>query len=211
MTLEEMNRLLTVEYPRLGELAWIRSDDRRLWFPFVREEYGADGYERPIYNHIANPSTGLIEVRPVIDFEPLLPDFQGGETKPPLWVLSRRAELSQQAWFDSYKTLENYQGSRWIPVYTSAHDLVPLHLINEPTESETRQMITFLKSTAMPKPGELSYNWVRKQNKMAADVKAANKYAVKHSIGAMGRVLHEPGTKSGGASYPATSAAPAGN
>lgn len=201
MDIEQQNRLLSVEYPRIGPLAWIRSDDKRLFFPHLVE----NDNQTLVFDYVANPHTGLIEVRPVVELAPLLPRFQGGETDQPIWVLCHCQFLSEDAWKMVYGTVHNYQPKQWLPTYTSHHDVVPLHLTEEPTESRTWDMIHFLRSTTIPRPGEFSYEYKRAQDQKTRVRREENKYALKHTMGALGRLPHQSGTRSSGVSYPSTS------
>lgn len=198
MTIDEQNRLLTTEYQRLGPLAWIRSDDKRLSFPFVLE----DDNDNVVYDYYANPATGLIETRPVIDYFPLLPRFQGGETEDPIWVLCHMEYMDEHTWKSVYGTVWNYTPAQWLPTYTSSHDVIPLHLTETPTETKTWGMIHFLRSLHMPRPGEYSYEKRRRDELARRRRRDENKYALRHTMGAFGKHLNESGKRNMGVSFP---------
>lgn len=197
--IQELNRLLSSEYQRLGPLAWIRSDDPRLFHPFLVETED----QKPVYDSHTDETTGLVELTPQVDFAPLLPRFQGGETDPPIWVLCHQRFCSEAEWASVYHTKSNYTASQWVPTYTSYHDVVPIHLTETPNLTHTWGIIHFLRSLHIPSPGETTYNLLRKREQQERLIKQDNKYMYKHLLGAMGRVLHtKSGSKSSGVSYP---------
>lgn len=200
-TIEYLNRLMTTEYQRLGPLAWIRTDDKRLFMPCIEEEI-RDGMLQPVYENYQT-ATGLWIVKPVVKLQPLMPKFQGGETEPPIWCLCHQQHVDEDIWKHSFGSLEDYVPIQWVPTFTDKHQVIPLHLTSEPDEEDTWAMIHFLRSTSEPVKGQFSYEYKRAADRIAKKQWDANKYEVAHTVGALGRVVHEPGTKSSGVSYPA--------
>jgi hypothetical protein len=201
LTIDEQNRLMTTEYQKLGPLAWIRSDDRRLWMPMPLVE-DAGGEERPVRKAVLDPATGLYQAKTIFEILPMLPKFQGGSTEPPIWCACRQIPVDESEWIRQFGSTEAYSPTQWIPIFTNAHQVIPLHLVSEPTEQDAWDMIYFLRSTADLKPGELSYEYRKAEERLRRKSWQENKYLVKQALGAFGRVNYDPGKRNAGVSFP---------
>lgn len=204
MTIEEQSALVSREFQRLGPLAWIRSDDKRLFMPALEEEVKPGGLIGPVYKEEQTP-TGLWRLRPVVKLVPLLPKFQGGDTEPPIWLICQQQHVDDEIWKQSFGSLEDYRPLQWTPIWTDQHQVFPLHLTSEPEEADSWAMIYFLRSTKEPVTGEFAYEYRRAAERLRQKTWEADKYRVRHTVAAFGQVPNDPGKNNAGASFPTVS------
>lgn len=200
-TIEQLNALMTTEFARLGPLAWIRTDDKRLFMPAIEEELKPTGEMGPVWRPEQTP-TGLWVVKPVVEPVPLMPKFQGGETFPPIWCLCHTQHVDPDIWKQSFGSLEDYIPRQWVPTYTDKHQTIPMHLTSEPEEADAWAAIYFLRSTVEPVVGEFSYQYRRAAERLRKKSIEDNTYKIRHMVGAMGTTEHKTGARGGAASYP---------
>lgn len=182
-TIEDLNHRMSVDVPRFGGLAWIPTNDKRLWM--LAQVLDSDG--QPIFDEPRRTPTGLWERPYKVEHVPLYPQFQ----RDPVWMLCMRDYYSKFEFQRMFGSLEHYPlgGAQWRPVWTRTQ-LEPLHVVNTPTLQDTQDVIAILRSAKEHRPGEFTYEYCRNEVKLRMKAKRDMMLRLRDRLAINGRVVH---------------------